>query len=251
MRAVLLCMVVAAVPALVAPPRRVVAPRRAGAAPSPASLFRGSSVALRGVPELAAFDPATFAPVCVASDALYRTAQGSVNLLVGPDVYKEYAPLIAGGLLRLRLELCVVESFFTEAIVPFVRDKGLSWVLPFHETVETFLAGTIFALALNFILVGSTKIVQVVVTYVDFFLGMPTRFLGSKAVEKLEADDAWADESSNGPAIAALSGVRLLGDAIGVVRSVVDFVDVFVSRYLALTTAAYITFKFLHFRVFP
>ena len=24
-----------------------------------------------------------------------------------------------------------------------------------------------------------------------------------------------------------------------------------VSRYLALTTAAYITFKFLHFRVFP
>ena len=73
-------------------------------------------MALRGVPELAAFDPATFAPVCVASDALYRTAQGSVNLLVGPDVYKEYAPLIAGGLLRVRLELCVVESFFGEAV---------------------------------------------------------------------------------------------------------------------------------------
>ena len=25
--------------------------------------------------------------------------------------------------------------------LPFVREKGLSWVLPLHETVETFLAG--------------------------------------------------------------------------------------------------------------
>ena len=52
-------------------------------------------------------------------------------------------------------------------------------------------------------------------------------------------------------AIVALSSVKVLGDVIGIVRQVVDFVDVFVSRYLALTTAAYITFKFLHFRVFP
>ena len=34
-------------------------------------------------------------------------------------------------------------------------------MLPLHETVETFLAGTIFAVASNFILIGSTKIVTV------------------------------------------------------------------------------------------
>lgn len=131
--------------------------------------------------------------------------------------------------------------------MPFIQQKGLSWILPFHETVETFLAGTIFALATNFILVGSTKIIQVIVTYFDFFLGMPVRFLSSKGVETLEAKD----DSQNQPAIVALSSVKVLGDVIGIVRQVVDFVDVFVSRYLALTTAAYITFKFLHFRVFP
>ena len=77
---------------------------------------------------------------------------------------QEYAPLIAGGLLRVRLELCVVESFFYEAIIPFIKENGLSWVLPFHETVETFLAGTVFAVATNFILIGSTKIVTVLAT---------------------------------------------------------------------------------------
>jgi hypothetical protein len=70
--------------------------------------------------------------------------------------------------LRVRLELCVLESFVNEAIVPFVREKGLSWVLPLHETVETFLAGTVFAVATNFILLGSTKIVAVLVSLYIF-----------------------------------------------------------------------------------
>ena len=41
----------------------------------------------------------------------------------------------------------MVESFFNEAVGPFIKENGLSWILPLHETVETFLAGTIFALA--------------------------------------------------------------------------------------------------------
>ena len=90
--------------------------------------------------------------VCPASDGFYRFAQGTVTSVVGPAAFKEYAPLIAGGLLRVRLELCVVESFFYEAIIPFIKKNGLSWVLPLHETVETFLAGTVFAVASNFIL---------------------------------------------------------------------------------------------------
>ena len=82
---------------------------------------------------VAAFDPSKFAPVCTASDAIYRGAQQSLAIIVGPKVFEEYAPLIAGGLLRVRLELCVVESFFGEAVLPFVQKNGLSWVLPFHE----------------------------------------------------------------------------------------------------------------------
>ena len=38
-----------------------------------------------------------------------------------------------------------------------------------------------------------------------------------------------------------------IGDALD---KFVDALDVFTSQYLSLTTAAYITFKFLHFRVF-
>ena len=193
-----------------------------------------------------AFDPAKFTPVCTASDAIYRGAQQSIAVIVGPKVFEEYAPLIAGGLLRVRLELCVVESFFGEAVLPFVQKNGLSWVLPFHETVETFLAGTIFALVLNFILVGSTKILQVVVTWFDFFLGMPSRFVSTKAIDQLSDD---SDESPK-PAVVAFTVSKTAGEAIGLARQFVDALDVFTSQYLSLTTAAYITFKFLHFRVF-
>jgi hypothetical protein len=195
---------------------------------------------------VAAFDPAKFTPVCTASDAIYRGAQQSIAVIVGPKVFEEYAPLIAGGLLRVRLELCVVESFFGEAVLPFVQKNGLSWVLPFHETVETFLAGTIFALVLNFILVGSTKILQVVVTWFDFFLGMPSRFVSTKAIDQLSDEN---DESPK-PAVVAFTVSKTAGEAIGLARQFVDALDVFTSQYLSLTTAAYITFKFLHFRVF-
>lgn len=123
-------------------------------------------------------DPTTFNPVCPASDGLYRFLQGSTATVIGDDAFVEYGPLIAGGLLRIRLELCVVESFWQEAVVPFIARNGLSWVLPWHETVETFVAGVIFALASTFILIGSTKLVSVMAFYVDFFVGGPCRTLG-------------------------------------------------------------------------
>lgn len=123
-------------------------------------------------------DPTKFNPVCPASDGLYRFLQGSTATVIGDDAFVEYGPLIAGGLLRIRLELCVVESFWQEAVVPFIARNGLSWVLPLHETVETFIAGVIFALASTFILIGSTKIVSVIAFYADFFVGGPFRTLG-------------------------------------------------------------------------
>ena len=124
------------------------------------------------------FDPDTFRPVCAASDSFYRLLQSSTRAVVGDDNFSEYGPLIAGGLLRVRLELCVVESFFNEAVGPFVKQNGLNWVLPLHETVETFIAGTIFALATTFILVGSTKLIQIIAFYGDLVLGGPCRLFG-------------------------------------------------------------------------
>lgn len=137
--------------------------------------------------------PENFQPVCGTSDGLYRLLQDTTASIVGPDNFSEYKPLIAGGLLRIRLELCVLESFFNEAVVPFVRDNGLSWVLPLHETVETFLAGAIFALASTFILIGSTKILTVLVTYTDFLIGLPSRLLGGFAFDRAQGKPVTLD----------------------------------------------------------
>jgi hypothetical protein len=130
------------------------------------------------------FNPDSFRPVCPSSDTFYRFLQITTQSVVGDDSFVQYGPLIAEGLLRIRLELCVVESYFNEAVGPFIQREGLSWVLPLHETVETFLAGTIFSLATTFILVGSTKIVSVLITYADFFIGGPCRLLGGFAYDR-------------------------------------------------------------------
>ena len=116
------------------------------------------------------YNPATFQPVCPTSDGFYRFLQTGIETIVGREKFIEYGPLIAGGLLRVRLELCVVESFFNEAVGPFIKENGVSWILPLHETVETFLAGSIFALATTFILVGSTKLLTVITTYFDLLV---------------------------------------------------------------------------------
>jgi hypothetical protein len=131
--------------------------------------------------------PETFQPVCGASDGFYRFLQQSSVTLIGNENYDQYKPLIAGGLLRVRLELCVVESFLNEAVVPFIRDNGLSWVLPWHETVETFIAGAIFAFATTFVFIGSTKILTVIVTYTDFLFGLPARLLGGFAFDRAQS----------------------------------------------------------------
>lgn len=60
-----------------------------------------------------------------------------VYMSIGQENVVEYGPLIASVLLRIRLELCVLESFLYEAVLPFIQKKGLSWVLPLHETVGT------------------------------------------------------------------------------------------------------------------
>lgn len=92
----------------------------------------------------------TFKPVCPASDGLYGLGKAFADGLLGAEG-AEYRPLAIEALLRVRLEVCVLESFVYEAIIPFVERKGIGWVLPLHETIDTVIAGTVFAVALNFI----------------------------------------------------------------------------------------------------
>ena len=251
----------------------LVAPTAADAASKPISFNTGD------------YNPANFRPVCPASDGVYRFAQSTTQNLVGPDNFVEYGPLIAGGLLRIRLELCVVESFFNEAVGPFIEREGLKWILPLHETVETFLAGTIFALASTFILVGSTKIVSVLVTYADLFLGLPFRWFGGFAFDRARGkpvtldvgigpfktrvvgpgdakepkrDDTISEmldfngiETKNLPIVVVTGAFKVVGETSKVARDVFEAVDLFVGRYLTLVASGYIGIKFIHFKVFP
>ena len=215
------------------------------------------------------FNPNTFRPVCPASDTFYRGTQQSAFYLVGGQSYEQYAPLIAGGLLRVRLELCVLESFLYEAILPFIKENGVSWVLPLHETVETFLTGTIFAVATNFILIGSTKIITVIATYADVFIGLPARLLGGFGWDRigdtssLPAEDTKDDSfllapvrkvQAGGPLsifLVAFGGLRVFGATSKFIRQVTEVADTFVGRYLVFTTVFYVILKFLHFKIFP
>jgi hypothetical protein len=247
-------------------------------------MSEGANAAITMPKELSAsFDPSTFVPVCGASDSFYRFLQGTAQTVVGKENFIEYGPLIASGLLRVRLELCVVESFFNEAVGPFIAQNGLSWVLPLHETVETFLAGTVFALATTFILVGSTKILTVIFTYADFLVGGPMRLLGgfffdrargkpvtldigfgpfkTRVIGPKDLDvsssqyDYSVDLGNTSPAelpVVVLSGgVKAAGQVIGLAREVLDAVDLFVGKSLILWVTAYVGIKFIHFKVFP
>jgi len=223
-------------------------------------------------------DPSSFQPVCPTSDGLYRALQTTTEAVVGAESFREYGPLIAGGLLRVRLEFCVVESFFQEAVGPFVARNGVSWILPLHETVETFLAGVIFAFAATFILLGSTKLVTVAVTYADFLLGVPSRLFGGffydRAIGKPvtldvgfgpfktrligppdEEEETKVEILQKGPVeilVIGLSGVvKVFGLALGVLREVFDAIDLFVGRYLVIWATGYVLIKFLHYKVFP
>jgi hypothetical protein len=138
-------------------------------------------------------NPANFQPVCPTSDGFYRILQSSTITVIGKENFVEYGPLIAGGLLRIRLELCVVESFFNEAVGPFIAENGLSWVLPLRETVETFIAGGIFAIATTFILIGSTKLLTVIATYTDFIFGVPSRLLGGYTFDRAQGKPVTLD----------------------------------------------------------
>eukprot|EP00793_Prasinoderma_coloniale_P006533 PRCOL_00001363-RA len=139
---------------------------------SPASAAAASAKAAANI------DPFfTFTPVCPYSDGVFRGGQKLALFVAGNDNIEDYRPLINDVLIRVRTELCVLESFTRETAVPFVQEKGVGWVLPLHETSETYLAGVVFMVGANFILLGSTKVVAILAIYHDLVLGLPTRTL--------------------------------------------------------------------------
>ena len=83
----------------------------------------------------------TFNPVCPAADSLFRFGQRGALMIAGDENIENYRPLINDVLIRVRTEICVLESFLRETATPFIREKGLGWVLPLRETSETYLAG--------------------------------------------------------------------------------------------------------------
>lgn len=212
--------------------------------------------------------PETFRPVCPASDGLYGVGKAAADALLGQDG-AEYRPLAIEALLRVRLEICVLESFVYEAIVPFVQRKGLGWILPLHETIDTVIAGTVFAVAVNFILFGTTKILAVLGIYHDFLIGAPLRLIGFAILPERRPKETpliqinWPgtkveevkepEEPGPPPALplALFGGVcKGYGVFAGVLKDFLEGLDTFVGRYLVLVSVSYIAFKWAHFRLF-
>lgn len=144
-----------------------------------AAALRPDAPAHAAVSTAAGIDPFfNFNPVCPASDGVFRVGQKAALGLAGADNIENYRPLINDVLIRVRTELCVLESFSRETALPFIREKGLGWVLPLHETSETYLAGVVFMVGANFILLGSTKVVAILAIYHDLSVGLVCRGAG-------------------------------------------------------------------------
>lgn len=238
----------------------------------------GAQADVFGDVNMADLTPETFRPVCPASDGLYNVLKGVGDVILGSEG-QEYRPLVIEALLRVRLEVCVLESFVYEAIVPFVQKKGLGWILPLHETIDTVIAGTVFALAINFILFGTTKILAVLSIYHDFIVGAPLRLIGYGLLPEPRAPEPspfiqinWPgqgppppapepevqeeeqaqpkDELSVGP-VQVFGGVcKTYGNISEFVKNTLEGFDTFVGRYLVVVSIAYVGFKWAHFRLF-
>jgi hypothetical protein len=58
-------------------------------------------------------------------------------------------------------------------------------------------------------------------------------------------------ETKDLPGIVLSGGVKAAGQAVGLLREVLDAIDLFVGKSLVLWATAYIGFKFVHFKIFP
>ena len=86
-----------------------------------------------------------------------------------------------------------------------------------------------------------------------------TRVIGPKETEDQEKKknpyDYSVDFSRTGPkdlpVVILSGGVKAAGQSIGLLREVLDSVDLFVGKSLVLWVTAYVGIKFIHFKIFP
>lgn len=121
---------------------------------------------------------------------------------------------------------------------------SMDQVLPLHETFETFLTGTVFAIAINIVLLGSTKILSILLLYLDTLIGFPIRIV-TKVLQKL-----LKSKDKGGKSIDATDVIGFIGESIGWIRRLLENFDSFVGTKLAFGTTLYILFKFLHLKLF-
>ena len=160
--------------------------------------------------------------------------------------------------------------------------------MPGLRTPHTVLRRPTRQVASNFILLGSSKILTVIVTYADIIVGFPFRLVGNAGWRGLEgrAEPAAPAETAPKPKdglsflgvfspkpkrvpptfeavvrankdepaqlaqLAVFGSVRGVGQLSQGVRKVAEGIDVFVGRYLLLTTVAYVGIKFVHYKLF-
>lgn len=85
-----------------------------------------------------------------------------------------------------------------------------------------------------------------------------TRIIGPKDLEVDEnvskfdfSVDMSKTEMKDLPGIVLAGSVKAAGQTVGLVRELLDAIDLFVGKSLILWATAYIGFKFIHFKVLP
>lgn len=63
----------------------------------------------------------------------------------------------------------IIMNIFNSILQKFL---SLSWLLPFHESIETLVFGTIFALLFNSILSTITKVITLIIIFLDIIIGI-------------------------------------------------------------------------------
>jgi hypothetical protein len=87
----------------------------------------------------------------------------------------------------------------------------------------SFSLSLVLPVACNFILLGSTKIVSVLLIYFDAFTGLPSRLVGNGL--KKTFDD-------NSPPNVLGKGLSIYGEILGSIRGFVESADTFIGRCL-------------------
>ena len=181
-----------------------------------------------------------------------------------------------GGLLRVRLELCVVESFFYEAVLPFIKENGLGAATArdrrdFPRRDHLCGGVQLHPDRLHQDHHGHPR----TPTRSAPPCAWPARRLacprgqglgaadgerreeeqtrpwwkGKKRREAPPIDEVWEANADSPAPFFAWGAVYGAGQISKGVREIAEAFDLFVGRYLLLTTVGYVGIKFIHYKL--